>query len=82
MIKARRGAAAAAGIAALVCGSVCIGNSVFAFVRLSGHPDTGLLAPGKAAPAFTLSNPVGGQVSLSKALAGKKAVLVNFWFYA
>jgi outer membrane lipoprotein-sorting protein len=40
-----------------------------------------LLAVGSVAPKFTLSAPTGGRVELAEALKGKKAVLVNFWFY-
>ncbi len=40
-----------------------------------------LLAVGSVAPKFTLSAPSGGRVELAEALKGKKALLVNFWFY-
>ena len=40
-----------------------------------------LLPVGSAAPMFALSAPTGGKVELAEALKGKKAVLVNFWFY-
>lgn len=40
-----------------------------------------LLPVGSVAPNFALSAPAGGRVELAKALKGKKAVLVNFWFY-
>ena len=40
-----------------------------------------LVAVGKNAPDFDLATPSGGQVSLKEAVQGKKAVLVNFWFY-
>lgn len=43
--------------------------------------EAGLLPVGKEAPNFTLPTPAGGQVSLTNALKGKKALLVNFWFY-
>jgi hypothetical protein len=36
---------------------------------------------GKAAPGFTLPTLAGGPVGLQDALRGKKAVLMNFWFY-
>jgi len=40
-----------------------------------------LLPVGSAAPRFALSAPTGGKVELAEVLKGKKAVLVNFWFY-
>ena len=40
-----------------------------------------LLPVGSAAPRFALSSPTGGKVALDDILKGKKAVLVNFWFY-
>ena len=40
-----------------------------------------LLPVGSAAPRFALSTPAGSKISLADALKGKKAVLVNFWFY-
>jgi len=40
-----------------------------------------LVSVGKEAPNFTLPTPDGGQVALGEAVKGKKAVLVNFWFY-
>jgi hypothetical protein len=41
-----------------------------------------LLAVGTDAPDFMLPQPGGGQLSLSDARKGKKAVLINFWFYS
>lgn len=43
--------------------------------------EAGLLPVGKEAPNFTLPTPTGGRVSLTEALKGKKALLINFWFY-
>jgi len=43
--------------------------------------DESLLAVGKEAPDFNLPLSAGGRIALSEALKGKKAVLVNFWFY-
>lgn len=40
-----------------------------------------LLKVGTTAPAFNLATPAGGKLSLAQALKGKKAVLVNFWFF-
>jgi outer membrane lipoprotein-sorting protein len=40
-----------------------------------------LLKLGSKAPAFSLNTPAGSKMSLKTAMAGKKAVLVNFWFY-
>lgn len=40
-----------------------------------------LLKVGAKAPAFNLATPTGGKLSLAQALKGKKAVLVNFWFF-
>jgi hypothetical protein len=40
-----------------------------------------LIAVGKTAPDFDLSRPGGGRLALSTTLQGKKATLVNFWFY-
>jgi outer membrane lipoprotein-sorting protein len=40
-----------------------------------------LVPVGKPAPDFNLPTPRGGQLSLSDARKGKKATLVNFWFY-
>jgi outer membrane lipoprotein-sorting protein len=44
-------------------------------------PEESLLAVGTPAPDFNLPTPTGGRLGLSDALKGKKAVLVNFWFY-
>ncbi|MFN3650580.1 MAG: hypothetical protein ACK47B_13470 [Armatimonadota bacterium] len=38
-----------------------------------------LLPVGKPAPAFVLPRPDGGEISLSQALSGRKAVVVVFW---
>jgi hypothetical protein len=40
-----------------------------------------LIPVGKDAPNFTLPAPQSGQIALDEALKGKKAVIVNFWFY-
>jgi outer membrane lipoprotein-sorting protein len=40
-----------------------------------------LVQVGKKAPDFELPVPGGGRLSLTAAREGKKAVLVNFWFY-
>lgn len=40
-----------------------------------------LVPIGTAAPDFTVPNAAGGEISLTKAREGKKAILVNFWFY-
>ena len=40
-----------------------------------------LLPVGSVAPKFALSAPTGGRLELAEAIKGKKAVLVNFWFY-
>jgi len=40
-----------------------------------------LVGVGKDAPNFTIPTPTGGQVSLTEATRGNKAVIVNFWFY-
>ena len=40
-----------------------------------------LIPAGKTAPDFNLPAPGGGRIALSDALKGRKAVLVNFWFY-
>jgi outer membrane lipoprotein-sorting protein len=40
-----------------------------------------LVPVGQEAPNFTLPSPAGGQIALSEALRGKKALIVNFWFY-
>jgi hypothetical protein len=37
---------------------------------------------GKPAPLFTLPAPDGRPVALQDAINGRKAVLVNFWFYS
>jgi outer membrane lipoprotein-sorting protein len=44
--------------------------------------DESLLEVGKPAPSFQLPQPGGGQLSLEDARKGKKAVLINFWFYS
>lgn len=52
--------------------------------KLYEEPDlnASLLPEGKDAPDFLLPQPGGGtQLALSEARKGKKAVLVNFWFY-
>jgi len=43
--------------------------------------DAKLIPVGKDAPVFTIPTPTGGQVSLAEASRGKKATIVNFWFY-
>lgn len=43
--------------------------------------EAALLAVGKDAPEFALPTPEGGNVALADRRKGKKAVLVNFWFY-
>jgi thiol-disulfide isomerase/thioredoxin len=43
--------------------------------------DPGRMLVSRPAPLFDLPAPGGGKVSLNDVLAGKKAVLVNFWFY-
>jgi outer membrane lipoprotein-sorting protein len=46
-------------------------------------PEDSLLAVGQAAPDFALDQPGNqGLYSLEQARKGKKAVLVNFWFYS
>lgn len=39
------------------------------------------LKPGTTAPKWTAKTPGGSTLSLRAALKGKKALLVNFWFY-
>lgn len=41
----------------------------------------GMVPVGKPAPAFTLEKASGGKVSLAQAVKGKKATIINFWFY-
>jgi hypothetical protein len=43
--------------------------------------DPGRLLVGKRAPDFALPTLSGDTLDLSKAVTGKKAVLINFWFY-
>jgi outer membrane lipoprotein-sorting protein len=43
--------------------------------------EASLVAVGAEAPKFAIPAPTGGEVSLENTLKGKKAVLVNFWFY-
>jgi outer membrane lipoprotein-sorting protein len=43
--------------------------------------EASLLAVGKPAPDFQLPQPGGTPLTLENTLKGKKAVLVNFWFY-
>jgi thiol-disulfide isomerase/thioredoxin len=42
--------------------------------------DPGAALVGKTAPDFSLTLPAGETITLERALAGKKAVLLNFWF--
>ncbi|HEY3783170.1 MAG TPA: TlpA disulfide reductase family protein [Fimbriimonadaceae bacterium] len=42
--------------------------------------ETPLIAIGATAPAIALPTPEGPRISLSEALAGKKALLITFWF--
>lgn len=42
--------------------------------------DQKLIKVGMKAPDFTISTPTGQKVTLSKALEGKKGLLLNFWF--
>ena len=60
----------------------------FAFTPPAGYRkfeppnyDKSLLAVGTTAPEFQLARPGGERLALSESLKGKKAVLVNFWFY-
>lgn len=43
--------------------------------------DANLVPVGADAPRFSLPSPAGKTVSLADGLQGKKAVIVNFWFY-
>ena len=51
--------------------------------KLFEQPDyeAKLVPVGNLAPRFLAPAPTGGDVALTDALKGKKAVLVNFWFY-
>jgi len=40
-----------------------------------------LVPVGRQAPGFTLPTPAGGQLSLNSMLKGRKALVLNFWFY-
>jgi len=60
----------------------------FAFVppkgaKLFERPDyeAKLVKVGEVAPRFVAPAPTGGEVSLSDGIKGKKALIVNFWFY-
>lgn len=60
--------------------------SLFAFNPPKGvtlwDPEAKLVAVGEPAPPFELTNPSSKErFSLASALDGRKAVLVNFWFY-
>ncbi len=44
-------------------------------------PAAGLLPVGQSAPDFILPLPGAGNLGLTEARKGKKAVLINFWFY-
>ena len=44
-------------------------------------PEDELLPVGTAAPRFAIPTPAGPPIALDAALKGRKAVLVNFWFY-
>ena len=39
------------------------------------------IAAGKMAPTWTAKNPDGKTLSLKAELQGRKAMLLNFWFY-
>lgn len=43
--------------------------------------EAGLVEVGKPAPSFALSQPGGNLIKLEDMLKGRKAVLLNFWFY-
>jgi outer membrane lipoprotein-sorting protein len=67
-----------------------IDNSFFAYTppknakvaeRSTPNYEAKLVPVGQEAPNFTLPSPAGGQIALSEALRGKKALIVNFWFY-
>ena len=49
----------------------------------SGRPslDGALIPVGAQAPGFSATTPWGDQISLASALQGKKALILNFWFY-
>lgn len=57
----------------------------FRFVPATGQKSTsvssGMLSIGETAPDFTLPTPEGKQLTLSTQRRGKKATLVNFWYY-
>lgn len=57
----------------------------FHFVPVAGQEpasiSSGMLAIGEKAPDFTLPTPEGKPLTLSTQLQGKKATLVNFWYY-
>lgn len=68
--------------------NAAIAPTVFAWKAPEGQklfeqPDysSKLVPVGQPAPDWTLPGPNGETVSLSDALKGKKALLVNFWFY-
>lgn len=57
------------------------GATLYAPPTQQEDPSDGLIPVGKLAPSFSIPNPAGGNVNLADSLRGKKAVLVNFWFY-
>ena len=62
-----------------------IPDAVFRFTPKTGQSATtsndGMLPLGSVAPAFTLRTAEGKRISLQQQLRGKKAMLVNFWYY-
>lgn len=62
-----------------------VAAAAFRFKPLAGQVAEGktdnMLAVGASAPTFTLPSPEGKQVELAQLMKGRKAVLVNFWYY-
>jgi hypothetical protein len=56
-------------------------TSVILATLLVGGQYAAPLKPGTVAPKWTAKTPEGPSLSLTAALKGKKALLVNFWFY-
>jgi cytochrome oxidase Cu insertion factor (SCO1/SenC/PrrC family) len=66
----------------LVAGAIGVTLSLLVSNVVQQQMDGKLVSGGKPAPTFALRDPKGQPVTLSDVISGRKAVLVNFWFYS
>ena len=79
-MRNRTFAGLAAGVATLLVGAAAL-TTLGPAAPAHAQASSGLLPVGKTAPNFVLPTPDGKKLALKSAMKGKKATLVNFWFY-